>query len=254
MFQWMMMKPVTRFCTLAIAVILCTGHAARAQSTIFNIPTTDVVAKGKIYVEFDYLSQIPKVEDLPAASPTPRLQVFVPRGVVGLGANVEAGANVSVVHVGESNNVFLQPNVKWKFFSNEGGVAASVGGILYTPINHREGVDTYGLVYANLSKKIRQKYGPRFHVGPYGIVGSNSTFVGPKAGAIAGYEQPILARLSIVADWISGKNAFGYFTPGVSVTFPGNGVFNAGYSIGNDSYDGNSTHNRLLFLYYGFTF
>ena len=63
-----------------------------------------------------------------------------------------------------------------------------------------------------------------------------------------------MPRISIVADWISGKNAFGYFTPGVSVTLPGNGLFNAGYSIGNDSYDGNATHNRLLFLYYGITF
>ncbi len=95
-------------------------------------------------------------------------------------------------------------------------------------------------------------YGPRFTAGPYGIYSGGSGWAGPKAGVILGYEQPIHPKISIVADWFSGKNYFGYFTPGVSFTLPGNGLFNAGYSIGNDSYDGNN--NRLLFLYYGVTF
>jgi hypothetical protein len=254
MFQEMGIRRVTGVSTLVLAAILGFGQVAVAQSTIFNIPTTDTVAKGKVYFEFDYLAQLPKFEDLPEGRSIHRLHVFVPRGVVGLGANIEAGANVSVVHVGESNSIFFQPNIKWRFLNTDNGMAASMGGILYTPINNREGGDTYGLVYGNLSKKVNHSYGPRFHIGPYGIVGSNSSFVGPKAGAIAGYEQPLHAKVSLVADWISGKNAFGYFTPGVSVILPGNGLINAGYSLGNDSYGGNVTHNRLLFLYYGLTF
>ncbi len=248
------MKRVTVVSTLALVAFLGFGQVAAAQSTIFNIPTTDAVAKGKIYFEFDYLAQLPKFENLPEGGVIHRLHVFVPRAVVGLGANIEAGANVSVVHVGPSNNVFFQPNIKWRFLNTENGMAASVGGILYTPVNNREGVDTYGLVYGNLSKKVNHKYGPRFHIGPYGVVGTNGNFVGPKAGATAGYEQPIRAKVSLVADWFSGKNAFGYFTPGISISLPGNGLLNAGYSLGNDSYGGNATHNRLLFLYYGITF
>jgi hypothetical protein len=73
-------------------------------------------------------------------------------------------------------------------------------------------------------------------------------------GYSLGYEQPIHPKASIVADWFSGKNGFGYFTPGISITL-GNGLFNVGYSIGNDSWaNSNATKNRYLFLYYGITF
>jgi hypothetical protein len=244
-------------CLLVLVAIIALEQAASAQSTIFNIPTTDTVAEGRVYFEFDYLAQMPKFEDLPDGSPVHRLHVFTPRVVIGIGENLEAGANVATLHLGSTNSVFFQPNIKWRFFSNNGGVAAAAGAILYTPVNHREGVDTFPLVYANLSKKVDHAYGPRFTAGPYSLLGTDTAFgvTGPRGGVLAGYEQPIHSRVSIVADWLSGKNSFGYFTPGVSITLPGNGLFNAGYSIGNDSWENdNATHNRLLFLYYGVTF
>jgi hypothetical protein len=242
------MKHVTCVCTLIAMVAI--AQVAMAQSTIFNIPSTDTVAKKKVYFEFDYLVQAPK------AAGGDRLHLAVPRGVVGLGPNLEAGANVGFVHVGGETNAFFQPNVKWRFLNNEdSGLAASAGAIMYTPIDDRAGVDTYGLMYANLSKKVKHTYGPRFTIGPYGIVGANDGFAGPKAGALVGYEQPIHGRVSFVADWLSGKNGFGYLTPGVSIALPRNGLLNIGYSIGNDSWESNNaTRNRLLFFYYGVTF
>jgi hypothetical protein len=239
---------ISVFKLIAPLVFIAIAQSAMAQSTIFNIPTTDTVAKGKGYFEFDYLPQLPKAEN------ADRLQIIDPRLVVGVSNNVEAGANVAVFHTPGTNNAFLQPNIKWKFLNDDAdGVAAAGGGILYTPINNREGVDTFGLVYGNVSKKVKTgNYGPRFTIGPYGIVSGGSLWIGPKAGVIAGYEQPIHPKVSIVADWFSGQNAFGYFTPGVSITLPANGIFNAGYSLGNDSYSGN--HNRFLFVYYGVTF
>ncbi|HYR84591.1 MAG TPA: hypothetical protein VE422_10985 [Terriglobia bacterium] len=241
----MYLKRFSRCC--AVLLFVFSGKAAMAQSTIFNIPTTDAVAKGKVYFEFDYLHQTPKTEG------ADRLHIIVPRGVVGLGGNVEAGANVAFFHSGGTTNSYFQPNIKWKFASSDDrGFAASMGGILYTPINTPPGVDTYGLVYGNFSKKVKHHYGPRFTAGPYGIVSGGADWVGPKGGVILGYEQPIHAKASIVADWFSGKNGFGYFTPGVSFTLPASGLLNIGYSLGNDSYNGNN--NRFLFLYYGITF
>ena len=43
--------------TASLTVVL--AGAAMAQSTIFNIPTTDTVDKGKGYFEFDLLPQVP---------------------------------------------------------------------------------------------------------------------------------------------------------------------------------------------------
>jgi hypothetical protein len=219
-----------------------------AQSTIFNVPTTDTVAKGKVYFEFDFLPQIPKPEG------ADRLYIYNPRLVVGVAPNLEAGANVAFFHTSDNTNAFLQPNMKWRFYKNDTkGLAAAGGGILFTPVNNREGVRSFGLVYSEFHKKVKTgMYGPRFHAGPYGIVHGGGDWIGPKAGAIIGYEQPIHPKATIVADWFSGKNAFGYFTPGVSFTLPSNGLLNIGYSFGNDSYSGND--NRFLFVYYGVTF
>jgi hypothetical protein len=243
-------RGVTGFVVL-IAIVAFAG-TAMAQSTIFNIPTTDTVAPKKGYFEFDFLLQAPATEG------AGRTQVYAPRIVVGVAPNLEVGANVFNYRVGDPSTTFsyFQPNVKYKFAANDDkGIAASAGLIWYTPINHREGVDSYGLIYGNFSKKVKSgSYGPRITFGPYGIVGAVDEYVGTKAGAIVGIEQPVHSKVSIVADWFSGVSGLGYLTPGVSFTLPRNGLLNIGYSIGNDSYDEPKNNNRYFFAYYGITF
>ena len=259
------MKNYRVFLGLFVALLFAlSGPTAMAQSTIFNIPSTDTVDKGKAYLEFDFLPQAPGV-DATLTSPKLRTYLINPRLVVGAPGNVEFGVNFPTFHTsngdpgcGNTTCGFIEPNFKWKFFKNEDEGLAVVGGaLLHTALNKRAGQDTWGLVYGNFSKKVKSgKYGPRFHAGPYGIVDpSPVTFAGPRGGAMLGYEQPIHAKASIVADWFSGKNYYGYFTPGISITLPKNGLLNAGYSIGNDSWkNSNATKNRYVFLYYGVTF
>jgi hypothetical protein len=147
-----------------------------------------------------------------------------------------------------STQSYFQPNFKWRFAANDDkGVAGSMGTILYTPMNNRDGVDTFGIVYGNVSKKVMGDYGPRFTIGPYGVYSAADGF-GTKGGVIAGYEQPLGPKVSFVTDWISGKNGLGYVTPGFSFILPRNGLLNVGYSVGNFGY-----HNRSLFIYYGVT-
>jgi hypothetical protein len=236
-------------CGLFLASLCLFGNdAVFAQLTIFNVPTTDIVDKGQAYFEFDYLLQIPKPSGMS------RLSVYDPRLIVGAGSGVEVGINVNSLHRSGTTNVFLQPNIKWRFFDNKtDGIAAAAGGIFYAHFGEGEIGPTYGLLYAEMSKKVKSgTHAPRFHAGTYGVVHAGSSWVGPKAGAFFGYEQPIQSKASIVADWLTGKNAFGYFTPGLSFTLPMNSVFNAGYSFGNDSFHGND--NRFLSVYYGITF
>jgi hypothetical protein len=245
---------------ILLTLVACCSQVL-AQSTIFNIPTTDTVSKGKAYAEFDFLPQIPGAD-------SSRTYLYNPRLVVGLPGNVEVGVNFPITNVrasGDSaSNGYFQPNIKWKFYENEkAGVAMAAGALLNTPLNNRDGQDSWGMLYGLVSKKIKSSdYGPRFHGGVFGIVSANQdggkgpiSFVGRRAGAILGYEQPLSKRVSFVADWFSGKNNLGYFTPGISIVLPKNGLLNAGYSIGNDSYaDSNATRNRYLFFYYGVTF
>jgi len=240
--------------TIFILSIAFTGRLM-AQSTIFNIPTTDTVAKGKVYAEFDFMPQVPGTD-------VSRTSMYNPRLVVGAPGNLEFGINFPVYNTRysdySSTNGYIQPNAKWRFYNNDkAGVALAVGGILNTPLNNSKIQDTWGLMYGLASLKIKAgDYSPRFHAGPYGVVSDGSvSFLGPRAGVVLGYEQPIQKKISIVADWYSGKNNLGYFTPGISITLPKNSLFNVGYSIGNDSWaNSNATRNRYIFFYYGITF
>jgi hypothetical protein len=221
---------------------------AAAQSTIFNIPSTDTVAPKKAYFEFDYLPQVPGPDG------GDRFQTSTPRIVFGVSPQVEAGVNVSNTSLSGTTLSLFQPNLKYKFYSDDmQGMAATAGFVWYIPINHRDVQGTFGLVYANFSKKVG-KDGPRFTIGPYGVVAGANDFSGTKGGILAGYEQPLSGKVSFVADWFSSKNFFGYFTPGISITLPANGLLNIGYSIGNDSFADPPNHNRTLFVYYGITF
>ena len=222
---------------------------AAAQSTIFNIPTTDTVAPQHGYFEFDYLSQAPAPE-------AGQFQIFAPRGVAGVTPQMEVGVNVFTTHIGDGggNIGLFSPNAKYKFFADDDkGLAAAAGIIGYIAVNNRDVNDSFGQIYANFSKKA--KSGSRV---TGGLWSSLSYAGGNTGGVLLGYEQPIAgSKVSFVADWFSGKNFWGYLTPGISVTLPRNGLLNIGYSIGNNSYNddpGNDTHNKALFVYYGITF
>jgi hypothetical protein len=239
-------------CGLALFAALISVQPAAAQSTIFNIPSTDTVAPKHGYFEFDFLPQ----------APTPSsgsFQTYTPRVVAGVTPQLEIGANFSNTHVSDGGGTltYFQPNGKFKFYANDDqGLAATAGVIGYIAANHRDELTDYKdftQFYANVSKKF--KAGARFTAGLWGSAGLNDN----KFGVLAGYEQPLSGKISFVADWFSGNNYWGYFTPGVAITLPYNSQLNIGYSIGNNSYsndpaNNDDTHNRAVFIYYGITF
>src|SRR6267154_1923475 len=137
--------------------IMLSSHIVTAQSTLFNIPSTDVVSKKKTYVEFDFVSHLEAYKD-------GGFQTYVPRIVFGVGKHIEIGTNVAFTKA-------LLP------------------------------------------------------------------------------DQPLVRRVSFVMDWLSGKNRFGYVTPGLSFTVSKTSALYAGYSIGNSG-----RKNNALFIYYGITF
>ena len=223
----------------ALTILQC--QTAFAQSTIFNIPTTDVVAPKKTYFEFDFVSHLESHDN-------GGFQTYIPRVVYGLGKGVEVGLNVAATHSAAPTVVHAQPNIKWQFYANEkSSTALSVGAIAYTPLKDRDANDTFGLFYGNFSKKFKGNHGPRLTVGGYGLGGYDYAGL-DKGGAIVGYEQPLTGKVSFVADWFSGKNGFGYATPGFSFSLPKSQVVNIGYSFGNYG-----RKNNGLFVYYGVT-
>jgi hypothetical protein len=223
-------------------LLLLNCVTAAAQSTLFNVPSTDVVPEKKLYLEFDFISHL-------QSHRSGGFQIYAPRAVFGAGKGIEVGVNVSALDaLAPEQPVYISPNIKWQFYSNEGnGVAAAGGALLYTPVARRAGADTYGFLYSVVSKKVQAEYGPRLTGGAYILPGLRRG-LGTQGGVIVGYEQPLFKRINFVADWFSGKNAFGYITPGLSIALPKSSLVNVGYSIGNQG-----RGNNALFVYYGIT-
>lgn len=236
-------KSIVRAGCALLVVAFVYGQQTSAQSTLFNIPSTDVVPAKKVYLEFDFISHLEPHDE-------GGFQAYVPRAVFGVGKRTEVGVNVAFADaLAPDQPVELQPNVKYQFYSNEdNGVSAAAGGILYTPLANRAGVDTFGLLYTTVSKRVKGKYGPRLTGGGYGLVG-RANGNGSEGGAIAGYEQPLHSKVNFVADWLSGRNRFGYVTPGLSFVTSSRSALYVGYSIGNQG-----RKNNALFVYYGITF
>src|SRR5262249_12056220 len=169
--------------TLLIALVATCGNRTLAQSTIFNIPSTDVVAKKKVYFEFDFISHLESHDN-------GGFQTYVPRVVVAVGKGVEVGLNVATTHSAAPTIVYAQPNIKWQVWaSEEKGGAMTFGAIAFTPLRNRSDNDTFGLFYGNMSKKFKGDYGPRLTVGGYGLGGVGVAGAG-KSRAKGGLRPP----------------------------------------------------------------
>ncbi|MDQ3175650.1 MAG: hypothetical protein M3Q91_18395 [Acidobacteriota bacterium] len=159
--------------SVALAWLFLAPASGHAQQTIFNMPSTDVLDKGKVYFELDV-----------SAKPTkPRFSSFVQRIVAGTGKLVEVGLNLT-------------------------------GNIQPSP-------DATVLVPAQ------------------------------RAGGHFSFEQTMTPRFTIAADWIIGKHASGYFTPGVIFKPHPRVTGYAGYSLGNANL---RNGNHFLLLESGYTF
>ncbi len=235
----MSIRPVARglFLLLVFVALSCEVFA---QSTVVNVPSTDVVSAKDVYVEFDFISNY-------SHHYNGGFQTYVPRAVVGVGKKVEVGANVSYTDgFGTNQPVEIQPNVKWRFYENEPmGLAATVGCVAYVPLTHRRGTDTFGLCYSVMSKKFEGAFGPKFTGGGCAMVHRSSGY-GTKGGALAAYEQPIANRLAFVMDWFSGNNRFAYLTPGFTFQTSSRSSLFSGYTIGN-----HGRRNHAFFTFWG---
>jgi hypothetical protein len=224
----------------AFIVCLLIQRTARSQSTILNVPSSDVVSARKLYAEFDFITNY-------AWERHGSFQNYLPRAVVGIGHNVELGANVSYTHVsGETQPLEVQPNIKWRFYNNEAnGTAAALGCMLYAPVTDRERARPLVHCYTTASKKLRGAYGPRFTGGVYGLLHASEDQKS-RFGAIVGYEQRLTRRIGLLVDWTSGENRLGYLNSAFNFLTSHKGSLSTGYSIANHGRGKNA-----LFVYYG---
>ncbi len=212
--------------------ILLFSMTTVAQQTIVNVPSADIMGKGKVYFEFDATFKFDKDPN----NVVNKFSSFVPRVVVGVGKNIEVGLNVVGNIQPGADTTTLVPVVKAKFYDRKGW--SIVGGDhVYIPVRNK----TYNIgnyVYLQASKNFESNTRLTFGV----FHASKNVFAAKaqRAGGQFGFEQTINSRFSVGADWITGKHAAGYFTPVLTIKPAPRTAVYLGYSIGNaDANKGN---------------
>jgi hypothetical protein len=219
------------FAIFFLAVCVLRGEA---QQTIFNVPSVDVLDRGKVYVELD--SQF----KFNAQEAVGRFSNIVPRIVVG--RNVELGLNVPGNIQPGADTTTLSPTAKWSFFKSEKkGIALVAGNNFYIPLRNR--AYRFGsYTYAEIAKTIRKT---RFTAGGY--VASKNVFAphAARGGGQFGFEQTVNKYLNVNADWYTGRHSAGYFTPGIAFKPHPKVSGYLSYSIGN----GDAARGNHFFLF-----
>lgn len=227
---------------ILLILIVVAQQNVSAQSSIFNVPTTDVLEPQELTVEADYIAHIAPYEKA-------GFQYFGPAIIYGVRKNFEIGVNFFYTRSIEPDAAEIQPHAKWQFYHNEeSGFAAAAGGILFIPLKNRATTSTRAMLYATLSQQVKSRYGPRLTAGAYSFAGRMQEGEN-RSGILLGYEQPLHKKLLFVADWFSGYNSVGYAAAGLGITLPKESYLYAGYSFGNQG-----RGNNWLGIYFGRTF
>jgi hypothetical protein len=228
---------------LFILAMAALSIKAKAQQTVFNVPTTDVLDKGKVYFELDVSA---KPNDSAAVN---KFSSFVPRLVVGVGSSVEVGLNVLGNIQPGPDSTTLSPAVKWKAYDGkDNGWAIVVGDNLFFPVRNKAynaGTYAYTMAQKTFNKSTRVGFGGYFF--SKNVVATNAN----RAGGQFTFEQPVTKKLNFNVDWFTGKHAAGYATMGAAYKLTGKLTGVAAYSIGNANA---SRGNHFFYLELGYNF
>lgn len=231
-------------CAIAAGVLF--PVTARAQQTVFNVPSPDVLDPGRVYLETDHYFQNWKsdVDDVGFA---------LVRGVYGLVPDVEIGVNSGPFDYHHPSVAFADAAVKWKPWQTDYGRGEEKGSCGFY-VGNNLGVNVHGdpehdsRDYAYTSgfvtlpdSKTRLSAGPYYATADY--FAAEERF-----GAQMSLEQPMqaVAGLTAAADWISGDG--GALTTGV-ILAKSPWTFYLGYGFANTGRDAD-----LLTLEFGVTF
>lgn len=201
---------------VALAGILLCGNAAKAQLTVFNVPSSEVTDRSKISFQQQF-----EISDEVESSTT---------ATYGLGKGWEVGLNLFNLDYSTSSRHFefndetdsipfaplLTANAQ-KVFDLKNGFAIGLGAIAGANLSghHRTRPVYYG--YSNLLFETGDQQQYKFATGAYV---SNHRYLsrGPVAGFQAGVDLGVwYEKLHLLVDWISGSHQKGRLSAGVSV-------------------------------------
>jgi hypothetical protein len=213
------LRPIRSFRFLLLLLVVFPFSRAHAQETVFDVPSADILDKGKVYGELDGTLR-----------PVDFLATFTPRVVVGIGHGIEVGVNFDGLSSPTLGQLEISPTIKWRLWkAKDSGWSLFVGDDPFFPVYLRT-YNAGNYAYATLAKE--SKHGTRITAGAYDFT-RNIVAKANRAGGQFTFEQAINKRLTLAAEWYTGNNAVGYVNPGAIVKLTSKLTFYAAYQIGN---------------------
>lgn len=193
-----------------------------AQQTIFNVPSADVLEKGQVFLQHE--SQF-----------SGDFGLFTDYASLGVGKYTELDLTLFGVGTRKVRNEILGVGFKTALpIHKKSETKLTFGNII--PVSLR-GDGVGGYAYSHLST-VLPKLRTRLTSGL--LVGTTTLFGRDFVCYIAGLEQPITKRLSIIMDYHSGKHANGFLIPGFSYDLGKDIFLWAGYQIPNNRANGDN--------------
>jgi hypothetical protein len=204
---------------LALLVVVFPVFRAYGQETVFDVPSADILDKGKVYGELDGTVRI-----------VDPLATFTPRVVVGIGHGIEIGANFDGPSAPALGELDISPTVKWRLWQRKtSGWSFFLGDDLFFPVSQQT-YNAGNYIYGSFAKE--WKHGTRVAFGGYDFT-RNVVAKANRAGGQFTVEQPVNSRLTLAAEWYTGNTAVGYVNPGVILKLTAKLTLYGAYQIGN---------------------
>jgi hypothetical protein len=239
------MKKIAFHLTIVAMLIMASAsvdRGLRGQLTVINVPSTDTLQTRSFYIEFDALGK-------PGDASKGGFQSYGYRTVYGINRKTDAGVSFFYSRVAGTTPMEMQFSLKRKLYSNEKhGIVATGGVTAYVPLNRWPGDRPVFAGYAIVSKILTQLNGLRVTGGGYQI-GTAAADFGTKTGGMFALEQPLTKRFSLLADWSTGRNRYGYAAGGINLMVKKNQAMTLSYNFGNTG-----AGNNFLAGYYAVTF
>ena len=211
--------------------------SAYGQETVFDVPSADILDKGKIYGELDGTLR-----------PVDFLATFTPRVVVGIGHGIEVGVNFDGLSAPGVDDLEISPTLKWQLWKSQtSGLSFYVGDDLFLPVRMRT-YNAGNYAYASFAKT--WKHGTRIGVGAYDFT-RNVVANANRAGGQFTIEQSLNKRLTLAVEWYTGNTSVGYVNPGAIIKLTSKLTLYGAYQIGNA---GVTTGNHQFLWEVGYNF
>lgn len=161
---------------------------------------------------------------------------------------MEIGMNLNGITSPDPSQTTPTPTIKWRAYDGgNNGWAFMLGDDVFIPVQNR-GYDAGNYVYAEFAKTLKGH--TRLTLGAFDFT-AHVVASGNKAGGQFGIEQPAGKRVTLAADWFTGNQSAGYFTPGAAIKLGSKTTAYVAYEIGNT---GVSHGNHLLLVEFGWNF